>query len=85
MKFDFSDRANRMCFESGAHQVLQRAAGGLEGISASDLESFQNSYNALAGGNLPHLWCPETIVNQAASDPGLIAPTLAGAMTAEDE
>ena len=85
MKFDFSDRANRRCFESGAHQVVQRTEGGLEGISASDLESFKNSYDALAGGNLPHPWCPATILDQAASDPGLVASTLEGAMTEEDE
>ena len=85
MRFDFFDRSNRICFESGAYQVLQRTAGDFVGISAADLESFQQSHDALMGGNLPHLWCPETIVNQAVSDPGLIAPTLAGAMTAEDE
>ena len=74
-----------MNFESGAYQVVQRTAGGLGGISAADLESFKNSYDTLAGGNVPHLWCPGTILDQAASDPGLVASTLEGIVTDEDE
>ena len=80
-----SNRANRRCFEAGAYKVAQKAGGILEGVSNADMESFRDAYNAISAGGLPNPWCPETIVGQAAADPGLVASTLEGAMAEEDE
>lgn len=65
--------------------MARKAGGILEGVSNADMESFKDAYNAISAGGLPNPWSPETIVGQAAADPGLVASTLEGAMAEEDE
>ena len=50
--------------------------GGVHRVSLAELQSYKMAYDALVEGSLEDPFCPSTVLEQAAADPGRVAVSL---------
>ena len=50
--------------------------GGVHRVSLAELQSYKMAYDALVEGSLEDPFCPSTVLEQAAANPGRVAVTL---------
>ena len=76
LEFFFRFRRNKRNVMGAGYKIVMQMGDGAHRVSLAELQSYKRAYDSLMEGSLEDPFCPSTVLEQAAANPGRVAVTL---------